>query len=1342
MIKKFIQLMLLVLLGGISAFGQTRSEEFSIDFIDVRKGLLSNFVTKTVSDDDNIKYFATEGGVSKYDGYNFTSIRPGNDFPELENENIETLFKDSENNIWIGTKEGGVAVLDANTNKLRSLNHIFSSIPNKRLRVITINQAKDGMMWIGTWGNGVFVFDPIEEKLITHYPATLPIYSIIRDQYDNMWYVGNSRLHKYDPSEGRLLTFNTKNLMYNLIEDKERDKIWMVGTRSDQVFLESFDYETQEIEQHPVNFNARYVKAMALDHQNRLWLGSWGDGLYISNSEVNHFERINTNPQGGNFDNINYSIILDIDIDNNGIAWMGTSHGGVLILYPNKGFKLLKANANYDRIDQNIVSMFKDRLGKLYKGSLTDGLYVQDKSGDFKKISNIISAKINTFYEHGNTLFIGTAFGLYIIKNNDFSSAKRYIPIEKVTSILLDSKNRLWLGTQERGLKMTDYQADPELRNLKIYSETENQRTLDNNRISHVKEDDKGNIWLATYAGLNLYDEENDKFYNQQSLISQRATSIIINDIHISDDKIYLGTPTGLSILSYKDYNLKLEAFFDKDKGLINDFICAIEEDRYGNLWLSTTTTITKYQKDLKNFINYDREDGVMINSFHISSSLQDSDGMMYFGGSNGIITFDPYEIPDEFNIPEIVFTKLIVNNKHLEVGEEVDGHVVLSKVIQKTDRINLGYAQNHLSLSFTANDFFGPDNITYAYKLTGLQNDWINLGVKNEINFTGLRSGKYELLVKASRNNQDWSEAKKLEIIIDTPPWYSWWAFLIYAFLVVSILILVRHYSSRQAILKAELRIIQIEKEKEHELNEAKITFFTNISHEFRTPLTLILSPVIELIESYKLDEAVKEKLKLVENNSKRMLNLINQLLDFRKSEHGLLKLKITNSDFIEFSKEVFLNFKSIAAKKKISYHFDSNVDSFKMNFDRDQMEIVINNFLSNAFKYTKDKGIVRLEIEVFDNQIQLMVKDTGIGLSEENKEKIFNRFFQVHQTDLEKIAGSGIGLAFSKNIVDLHGGQIKVDSLLNSGTTFTICLPLNKLDGAFVDMNLIEKSIQSFGLHENLSSEVFEEETIEEDGKLFTVLVADDNEDIRAYLKELLKEDYHILESEDGAQALKLIHQEIPDLVISDVMMPNMDGITLCQELKSQISTSHIPIILLTARTSLDYELEGLQTGAEDYITKPFNPGIVKTKIANILENRKKLREYFFNKVRFEPDTQEVHESNIDADFIEKAIRLVNDNLQNDAFGIEMMVNELFMSQSTLFRKIKSLTGMSLTGFIRSIKLKAAAQLILQTDMKLSQVAHESGFNDYKYFKKSFESQFGCLPSEYKNKILQSIK
>ncbi|MCL6258263.1 response regulator [Aquiflexum sp. TKW24L] len=1339
--KRLLSLTLFLTLT-ILAFGQNkRNEEFSIDFIDVRKGLLSNFVTKTVSDDYNFKYFATEGGFSKFDGYDFTGFRPGRDYPELENENIETLFKDNLNNIWIGTKEGGISVLNTKTNDIRSLNHVFSSLPNKKPRAISISQGGDGNIWIGTWGNGVYVIDPQVDKMIVHYPMTGPVYKIIKDRHENVWFISGHTLHKFDPSESRLLKFPVENLMFNIIEDVVRNKLWMVGNSGKKVRLGSFDFETQLVSQHPIDLEARFVKSLAIDSKQRLWLGSWGDGLYISDPEITKFERINTNPQGSNFDNVNYSIILDIDIDRNGIAWLATSHGGVLILYPNKGFRLITADGGENQIDQNIISIYKDKENKLYKGTVTEGLYVSDNLEQFDKISQIVNAKVNTFFEKDNTLFIGTALGIYIVKDKDFNGAFRALPNEKVTAILLDSKNRLWIGTQERGLKMTDFVDDPQLRSLKVYSESEQHRILDNNRISHVKEDSGGNIWLATYAGLNLYDPVNDRFFNQPSLLKEQISSLIINDLHLSNNKIYIGTPTGLGILSFRDRKLVLDEFFDRNNALINDFICAIEEDKNGNLWLSTTTSITRYQKDKKNFINYDREDGVMIKSFHIGSSLTDQNGQVYFGGSNGIISFDPEKISDKFNIPDIVLTKLVVNNKPLQVGETVEGEVVLHQSIQNTDKINLDYAQNHLSLSFAANDFYGPDNITYAYKLSGLNEEWVNIGVKNEINFTGLRPGDYELSVKASRNNQDWSPERKLLIQIATPPWFSWYAYVIYFLIAIGMIFLIRSISRRKARLEAELRIIQIEKEKEHELNEAKITFFTNISHEFRTPLTLILSPVTELIESFDLDTTVKEKLTLIETNSKRMLNLINQLLDFRKSEHGLLRLKLSNGDIVAFAEEIFQSFKNIASKKKVNYSFESNSAKFRMDFDRNQMEIVVFNLLSNAFKYTKDAGEVKLSVKVTENKVLLTVSDNGIGLSEENQEKVFNRFFQVQQAEPTSMIGSGVGLAFTKNIIDLHGGNISVESKINEGTSFVVALPISTA------VKTEEIQLFDFGFADGIAEEDHSYEiigTVEDpkEAKPLTILVADDNEDIRHYLKTLLEADYEILEASDGMEALSMINKEMPDLIISDVMMPNMDGIRLCREVKNQMTTSHIPVILLTARTSLDYEMDGLQTGAEDYITKPFNPGIVKTRINNILENRKKLREYFFNKVRFQPNTENVQESSLDAEFIEKAIQLVNDNLQNEGFGIETMVDQLFMSQSTLFRKIKSLTGLSLTGFIRSIKLKKAAELILQSDTKLSQVAHESGFNDYKYFKNSFEQQFGCLPSEYKNKIFEGIK
>ncbi|WP_169578077.1 hybrid sensor histidine kinase/response regulator transcription factor [Rudanella lutea] len=1320
--------------------GAGRSDEFVIDYLDVRKGLLSNFVTRTISDDNNLKYFATEGGVSRYDGYGFKSYRPGGEYPQLVNENIETLFKDKDNSIWIGTKSGGLSVLDVKINRIRNYNDILKTRDQRYLRVISLNQDAKGNIWVGTWNKGVFVLDANARKLLAHHPATEPVYKIIRDEHHNIWYISGRMLHKYDPSENRLFDFPTQYIMYDLVQDNVRNKLWMVGNTGPKVHLQSFRFDTQRVQEEPINLEATFMKSIAVDGKGRVWLGSWGDGLFISDVKVTRFQKINTNPQGSMFNNVNYSMILDIDIDPNGIAWLSTAHGGVLILYPNKGFNFMADTRQGGQIDHNTIAIFKTRRGELLIGSLTEGLYRKPADGPMEKISPIADTRINTIYEKDNTLFVGTNRGLYIIKDGNFANAYQAFANDKITAVHLDSQGILWIGSQQRGLKMTRFADDPKLEKCQIYAEEQKGRfALENNRINQIKEDSQGNIWLATYSGLNLLDRTTGAFIPHHQLLSAALPSVIINALYIKGSTLYLATPLGFADLSLTNKKLNLNALYTARNGLTNDFVCAIEEDNTGQFWLSTTTSITRFDPKNKRFVNYDREDGVMINSFHIGSSFKGADGELYFGGANGIIQFRPDQIGRTFSVPKVVWTKLMVNNQAIDVGEDVNGEVILTRSIQYTDEISLSYRQNHLSLNFAANDFFGADNVTYAYQLRGFGDGWVNIGGKNEINFTGLGAGTYELLVKASRNNQDWSPAKKLRIVVGVPPWLSWYAFVFYVCLAVGALLLVRHISVRQARLKADLRIVQIEKEKEHALNEAKINFFTNISHEFRTPLTLIMSPVAEILDDLTLNSKLREKMVLVESNAKRMLNLINQLLDFRKSEHGLLKLKRVYSDFVPFAKEVFLSFQSIARKKNIRYTFQSELDEAPLDFDRDQMEIVLCNLLSNAFKYTPHNGAIQLRIYPKGDWLAVDVEDDGIGLSEESIRNLFNRFYQVQNAQTAKMVGSGLGLAFSKNIVDLHEGEITVRSELGKGTCFTVLLQADPVDGAPADgplAELAEAGAEGPVWPENNSLDISKQRKKE------TVLVVDDNEDIRAYLQSLLKEDFTILEAQNGLEALTITNRELPDLIICDVMMPLMDGITFCQEIKQQIATSHIPVILLTARSSVVYEVNGLQTGADDYITKPFNPIIVKTRIHTILENRKKLQEHYLNKVRFEPDTQQVNEVDLDALFIDKAIKLVNDNMQNEDFGIEDMVEHLFMSQSTLYRKIKSLTGLSLTGFIRSVKLKNAAQMILQDNMKLSQVAYEVGFNDYKHFRKSFQQQFGCLPSDYRAKILEGVK
>jgi signal transduction histidine kinase/ligand-binding sensor domain-containing protein/DNA-binding response OmpR family regulator len=1325
------------------------TEEFVIKQISVEEGLISNYVSKTISDADNLKYFATEGGISRYDGYSFKTYRPGTAYPQLLNENIETLFKDKDNNIWIGTKSGGLSMLDVSRDRITNFNAIFKIKSESQLRVMSLNQDARGYIWVGTWNNGVFVIDPLGRKVIDHFTFRTPILSIIKDRAAHIWFVAGYELIKASQAQYQLTRIRLPYVMNSLVEDTYRGKIWMVGNTDIKVRLLSVDMVDQRIEDHATSLQAKFVKSITIDRKQRIWLGSWGDGLFISDPAVSHFQHINTNPDGSNFADVNNSTILDIEIDENEIAWLGTAHGGVLMLYPNKGFHFLTHDPTQGTHDHNAIAIYKSTDNHLFLGTLAEGLSVKKKGTVFSSVASIPKTRINVIEETGKFLFIGTNKGLIVIRDRNFNQPLYKFPNEKITTVCLDRNHNLWIGTQQTGLKVSNIDTDPNLEQVQLYSDSGKGRYyLENNRINKIIEDKTGNIWLATYSGINRYQKDNQSFIGHKELISSKLPSVIINDLYLKGETMYLATPAGLIDLRQKAGKLTLKAIYDTQSGLINDFICAIEEDNNGNIWISSTTSLTRFDPFKKTFLNYDRASGLRVKSFHIGSSFKDQEGNIYFGGSNGLVQFNPNLLSEHTDAPHIVFTDIIVNNTNLNVGDNVGGRVLLHKDINYTEKLELGYKQNHLTLLFAANDFLGTDNVLYQYRMPGFQDEWINTRGRNEISFTGLNPGDYEVQIRASRDRQNWSEIRSLRIDVDVPPWATWYAYTLYALLLIGIGILINYVSKRQARLEAKLRIAEIEKEKEHDLNEAKISFFTNISHEFRTPLTLILSPVTEMLSDLKIKADIRNKMILVENNAKRLLNLINQLLDFRKSEYGLLQLNVERSEFVSFAEEVYLSFKDIARTKGITYKFETERDRALLVFDRDKMEIVLCNLISNAFKYSRPAGVISVRLYLDETYLNIEVHDNGIGLSPDDATKVFDRFYQVLSSATAKMVGSGIGLAFTKTIIDLHHGNIFVKSIPGKETCFTAQLLLDNPYLQSVKKTPAEEVLEELPLdyQEELHTDLLLQQNsfdLDDNIKKESVLIVDDNEDIRKYLNSLLQDDFRVLEAENGLVGLQIAKNELPDLIISDIMMPEMDGITFCQEIKSQIATSHIPIILLTARTSVVYEVNGLETGADDYVTKPFNPVVMKTRINNILENRRKLRSYFLNRVRFEPDKQTINEgNNMDEAFVEKAIKLVNDNISNESFGVDMLTQELYMSQSTLYRKIKSLTGLSITGFIRSVRLKKAAQLILNDNVKLSQVAYEVGFNDYKYFRLSFQQQFGCLPSDYKAEMLNNLK
>lgn len=1333
--QKKILIFHLLLVSIIQA--QNNNTNYVLEYITTNQGLPHEYVTSIISDDLNVKWMGTENGLTKYNGYNFENIKPGKNYKKLKNENIEVLFKDQSNIIWIGTKSGGISSLDIKNNTVKNYNHLINKGKTTAINITAIAADKTGNIWIGTWEDGVFVINPSKNKLIKHIKIKSIIQSIISDKQSNMWLSYYQTVAKFDTNGNQIASQHLKTNLSDLILDSKRNKIW-IGTSNKNTKLYYYDFQTLKIDSIETGISSDFYKTLSLDSKNRLWIGTWGKGLYRSNANLTKFSKIElVSPNSGKI-NSNYNTVLKVHHDKNNQIWIATANGGVVKLIEGKEFKNASEMIQTGSLngDLNFTAICRSNE-RLFVGTLNNGVYSGSDFANLKPINEIGLTKILALYEHQNKLYIGTKTNFYIYDLALNKLIFTHKKILKATAFYIDKNNTLFIGTQQSGIAVVALKDIQNENAYTFYSDLKKgNNKIDSNRITTFKEDSKGNIWVGTFNGLHMYDKGKRKFNAQSLQINDKLPSVIINSMALKNDYIWLGTPSGLIKLAYKNKKLSIVNQLTKEEGLNSDFICAITFDAKSNLWLSTKTEIVMYNEQKHSFVNYGEGNGVKTNSFNSRSFYNFKNSLIYFGGVDNITYFNPDKISTIDPTPEVIFTNLRVNNTVIGFPNEKNEHEIIDKNFSYVDRIELDYFENFFSIAFITNDFSGKLNTKYRYKLEGFQDKWFDIQNQNEINFAGLESGTYVLKVSATRDNQTWSEPKNLIIEVSSSPWASVWAIILYTILVVVLIFYILKFYNDQLKLENNLKIARNDKEKEMELSELKLNFFTNISHEFRTPLTLIISPLNELMESVDLEPKIAKKLSVIERNANRLLNLINQLLDFRKAEFGLLQLNASQGNIVRFSREVYLYFNEMAKSRGIKYRFKYSDDEILFPFDRNKIEIVLCNLISNAIKYCNSGDKISLSVEKKDNYCIISVQDTGLGMEEDYLDKIFDHFFQIKSAESSNMVGSGIGLTFSKKIVELHKGTIEVKSKINVGTEFIIKLPLN-LDYYDGEINHDFVNTDNINAYQTkLNGEIVENLSI--NSKENSILIIDDNPDILDYLKDILSDSYTILLAENGNDGFKIASEEIPDLIVSDVMMPGKDGITLCKELKSQIITSHIPIILLTARSSTVFEIQGLQTGADDYITKPFNPVIIKARITNLLESRKNLRSLLLNKIQFEPTVAEIEkDTTTESAFIHRAIVLVENNIQNSSFSIETMVDELNMSQSTLYRKIKSLTGLSLTSFIRSIRLKKAAHLILIDDLNLSQIAFEVGFNDYKYFKISFEKQFKCLPSKYKAKM-----
>ncbi|MEO7989174.1 MAG: two-component regulator propeller domain-containing protein [Chryseolinea sp.] len=942
--------------------------------------------------------------------------------------------------------------------------------------------------------------------------------------------------------------------------------------------------------------------------------------------------------------------------------------------------------------------------------------------------------------DHEKKLWVGTYYGG--LNSFDGKSFTRYnhdpnnpqsLSDASVWEIYEDSSDRLWVGTLSGGLDLLD-------RRTKTFSHyrSGDLNSVQSLYISAITEDGEGNLWVGTDLGIAVLQRETGRFVqyiNQKNEPTSLSNNSVIDIREDSKGRIWIGTHGGLNLF---DKSKKTFQLFSESDGLPHNSILTIQEDNNGNLWMGTPngisnmTILSDSSHSLKvKFKNYDEADGLQGKQFNENAAFRTSRNELIFGGANGFNIFKPEQLGMNKNKPQVILTDFQLFNKSIKADENVDGEILLSKAISESPHITLPANKNVFSIEFAALNFFHPEKNEYKYRLEGFNTDWLSADSKSRrVTFTNLDAGDYTFKIIAANNDGVWNEeGASIEITVLPPFWKTRPAVVLYFITVIIALLIVRKLIQQREQMKFAIQQERQEAIRMHELDMMKIKFFTNVSHEFRTPLTLILTPMEKLLKQAN-DAEQKGQFELIQRNGKRLLNLVNQLLDFRKMEVQEIKFSPSEGDMIKFIKETVYSFSDLSEKKHIKLDFHSSLDSLETIFDQDKVEKILFNLLSNAFKFTPEYGSVSVNVMFQEDQnskrLQIKVTDTGIGIAPDKLDKIFDRFFQNELPKSMVNQGSGIGLSITKEFVKIYGGSITVESELEKGSCFTVILPVSEITShagsPLVETLLTPAEVEADEIRLLVN---------QSGGQKPLVLLIEDNEDFRFYLKDNLKLTYDIIEARDGQEGFKKAVTHFPDLIVSDVMMPEMNGLELCRKIKSDQRVSHIPIILLTARTSEEQRLEGFEIGADDYINKPFNFELLESRIRNLIAQRKKLHVSLSKQAGVK--ASELNITSLDEKFIQNAIRYVEENVSNADYSVEDLGRALGISRAHFYKKIVALTGKSPLEFMRAIRLQQASQLLEKSQLTVAEVAYKVGFNNPKYFAKYFKEMYHVLPSAY---------
>ena len=1334
------------------------------------RGLSSSYVEDIHQSCDGLMWIATRNGLFQFNGYTFRVYKSNQLHARLLTSNyITCLHEDADGNLWIGT-DRGLNVLNRKEESVRRIKNneldktcinAIVSIDEHHLMIgtekglfqfdthndslVAFNKSnthgvfspttvksllhdKKGYIWIGTWERGLYRYHHARHEMIA-YPmmnAGNSAHVLYEDSKNNIWVGtwghGLQRLiNAYDAKNVSWYTYNNNilnessinsNLIYSISEDKISQRIW-VGTNLGLSILEDeslgrfTNYYPQTIDNEK-SVSSGEISTIYTDKQGFIWLGYLGCGVNFVNPIPSRFNTLSLQSL-----NLKRRSLKLIHVNRDGhTLWMSTGHRGLMLYDINKQTATraqdIDAFKGLDNVP-NIQSILEAHDGRFWMGSYNKGIYIYDpkKKGNDALVhlnnqtgESIKGGRIYALHEDKeHTMWVGSEMGISAIKPSGKTIYFGHLTADSlslgdalVLFITTDKDGNVWAATSHNGIYRLQGKGDNAnaytLENFSIYNQK-----LDCVNLSCIAQDKHGRIWAGGEGGgLNLYDEKNNCF-----------------------------------VQCHKTWNLAGDAVYN------------LQVDEHDNLWMATNVglmcVMPPADGESAKYRLYSVTDGLTSNIYGRCCSDIDRTGTLYYACAQGISYFNPRELLSAPVIySPLVITDIKIHNQNWNNLDFKERYKISALAPAYAQKITLNYKQNNFNIEFASLGYDNPTRQYYAYMLEGIDHNWhyVNASQRNAY-YNNLPAGTYHFMLKATNGNGVWNpDVKHLEIVILPPPWLTWWAKMIYALLVLAIGYFIYRNLMNRMRVKNELQLREVERDKAMELSHAKLQFFTNITHELLTPLTIISAAIDELLVSNPQN---KERYEVITNNINRLIRLIQQILEFRKVESGNLKLRVACGNITQFIQDNVNSFKPLIKKKRLELDFITEGDDCMMWYDADKIDKILYNLLSNAAKYNKPGGHIRVSIAMDEHihSMILKVKDDGDGIPQKAQATLFKRFYDGQYRE-HKTIGTGIGLSLTRDLVTLHHGSITVESDLGKGTCFTVTIPTEETYYTAEERGGIAITEKTGNAspgtllttpQENMTNE-------NEDTPKYSLLIVEDNAELTELMAKLLANDYRIFTAPNGRKALEVLEEEEVDLIVSDVMMPEMDGMELCKHIKEDINTSHIPVMLLTAKTAEMDQANGYQAGADSYLTKPFNSMVLHARIENLIKARQQDKKTFKNRITFE--TEGLNYTSIDEDFLQRAINCVQQNLTDADYDLDKFLNDMGTSKSTLFRKMKSLTGMSYVTFIRNVRLKEAARILSEKkNVRISELAYAVGFNDPRYFSACFKKEFGATPKEY---------